>query len=201
MWTRGSSDNFLFISEVLQSSGTTVARSFSLQNAASEFQFNLAPVETLFRSTESYLAAWPEGSVVVSFAAVQQVGPDVKVDLWMDGGRRGSAIYPSVSYVVPLDVARVAADISVNALALNFAAGSGVPTEDQIRTWFAEVRNSARIQPIPGLTTDMFDAEVAAPGPVPPDPFPNTGGGQQWQLENLLGDAPVLVLKEVIFNY
>jgi hypothetical protein len=88
---------------------------------------------------------------------------------------------------------------TVNTYAQNFAAGNGVPTSTQIRTWFAEVRNNAQIQSIPGLTTDVFDATVVQP--LAPAIIPNGGGGQQFDLTTVVGLPATNELLDVFFNY
>lgn len=78
--------------------------------------------------------------------------------------------------------------------------GPGYPTDAQIADWFNAVRDAQDIQPMPGMTSDLWSAKFVAP--AAPAVLPNLAGGQVLTLTPNGAPTPASNnLIQVSFNY
>jgi hypothetical protein len=135
---------------------------------------------------------------VVVLMTVENVAGVAQQRLWIDGAVRAvsAELGPYVS--VPLSFSLSPLTAMIN----SYVGGNALPTDDEVRTWFAATRTALSAQPIPGKTLDRYDAG-ATPGVVP-NPLVNLTGGQNAPLVQVGGGpfpTPANTLFPATFGY
>jgi hypothetical protein len=139
-----------------------------------------------------------QARAVVALITVQTVSGQVRQTLWIDGAIR------AVSDVNgPYAPGPSLFSLSPQAALINsYVGGNALPTDDEVRTWFAATRQALSAQPIPGKTLDRYDAGTT-PGVVP-NPLVNLAGGQNAPLIQIGGGpfpTPANTLFQATFGY
>lgn len=139
---------------------------------------------------------WQTVDVVLA-TVVPELGGS-RIEVWLDN-QRVASVFTANPYVPQNTITRLRG-LSTQPTLNGVVGGTGVLTTAQIRQWFMDVRDAADIQPIPGMTTDLWSASSVQP--LVPLVLPNLAGGQALNLTaNGAPVAPTNTLVPVSFNY